>query len=121
MSEAVFDKKRKIKESLWLILAFIPYFKAKRRAWTNRGILFGVLNFAAAVVLTALRANGIRWIFNRARILSTMAGAVGVFVAVIFVAALVMELALNSDYLKLRGIMTAGEKPAHELMRNRAW
>lgn len=131
MSEAVFDKKRKIKESRWLILAFIPFFnflgflyvgyKAKRRAWTNRGILFGVLNFAAAVVLTALRANGIGWIFNRTRILSTMAGAVGVFVAVIFVAALVMELALNSDYLKLRGIMTAGEKPAHELVRNRAW
>lgn len=131
MSEAVFDKKRKIKESLWLILAFIPYFnffgflyvgyKAKRRAWTNRGILFGVLNFAAAVVITALRANGTGLLFNRARILNTTSGAIGVFAAVIFAAALVMEFALNADYLKLRGIMTAEERPTHELLRNRAW
>lgn len=135
MSEAVFDKKRKIKESLWLILAFIPFFnflgflyvgyKAKRRAWTNRGILFGVLNFAAAVAMTPSGVSSHESVLclfiESTRNLESAELAVRVFLAVIFAAALVMELALNSDYLKLRGIMTAGEKPAHELVRNRAW
>ena len=135
MSEAVFDKKRKIKESLWLILAFIPFFnflgflyvgyKAKRRAWTNRGILFGALNLAAAVAMTpsgVSRTKSVLYFFiESTRNLEPAELAVRVFLAVIFIAALVMELALNSDYLKLRGIMTAGEKPAHELERNKAW
>lgn len=134
MGELVIDEKWRKKNSLWLILAFIPVFnflgflyigyKANRKEWTNRGRLFGTLNLLAWIAQTYIGSTTATiWsvIIDNYHIVPTLDQSIAVCSVVLYVAVLIMEIAANSDFLKLYWIIWNKKNPAHELLQDGAW
>ena len=122
MQELLTNRKWRLRNSWWVLLAAMPYisclaffhigYKAKRRSWTGLGILSAVLWGTRPVVNAILRWNAVR--------IAGMDAAV-VILMLLLAAGIVAALLLRSGYLKLLASREARQPEPPALLADRRW
>lgn len=122
MQELLTNRKWRLRNSWWVLLAAMPYisclaffhigYKAKRRSWTGLGILSAVL-WGTRPVVTAI----LQW--HAVRIAGMDAGVV--LLLLLLAAGIAAALLLRSGYLKLLASREARQPEPPVLLADRRW
>lgn len=121
MNKLISAKMQKAKQSLWIILAFIPFvnflgflyigYRADRKKWTDMGKGYLILNLVSACFFWCTHTFHFR-------VNETIEIVSNILFAFVFVSALVLQLYASVDYLKLH---RSEKSVSHELLNNRLW